>query len=148
MAKETDWAWAAGFFEGEGSFSIQRAGRKKPGQFMGWVQIGQKHPEPLLFIQEILEDYTCLRETSTVQVNGKRIDSHQLYISSIKGTRFLKRILPYMHHPEKIAKAKIYVRVFTEEGKQGVKLSEERVAARENAWKDLLELRAEIRGDL
>jgi len=147
MAKETDWAWAAGFFEGEGSFSIQRHRSKRPGRFVGCLQITQKHPEPLLFVQEILEDYTSLREVTTT-CNGAGFGSFWLNISSIKGTRFLENVLPFMHHPEKIAKAKIYVRIFTEEGRQGVKLSEERVVAREKAWKDWLELRAEIRGDL
>ena len=147
MAKDTDWAWAAGFFEGEGSFSIGRQGKKKPGQFGGWVQMSQKHPEPLLFLQEILEDYAPFHEVTTM-CNGVRFGSFQLNISSLNGTRFLKKVLPYMHHPEKIAKAKIYVRMFAEEGRQGVKLSEERVAVREDAWKDWLELQAEIRGDL
>jgi len=140
MVKDTNWAWVAGFFEGEGSFSIGRVGKRKPGQFSGWVEISQKNPVPLEFLQEILEDYVPLREMKSGQF--------VLYISSIKGTRFLKKILPFMHHPEKVAKAKIYMRIYTEEGRQGIKLSEKRVEERENAWKDWLELLAEIRGDL
>jgi len=147
MSNETDWAWVAGFFEGEGSFCIQRSWKKKPGRFVGWVEISQKHPEPLLFIQEILEDCTILHEETRV-CNGVRFGTHTLVIHTIKATRFLKRVLPFMHHPEKIAKAKIFVRIFTEEGHSGIRLTEKRIEERENAWKEWLELKAEIRGDL
>lgn len=45
--KDTDFAWAAGFIDGEGSFSIRvyRNGKKKMIQPV--VQVTQFHPEPL-----------------------------------------------------------------------------------------------------
>lgn len=47
MASEAEWAWAAGFYEGEGTLIMH--GQNRGYQF----QIGQKDPEPLNRFQQI-----------------------------------------------------------------------------------------------
>lgn len=148
MAKDTDWAWAAGFFEGEGCISLSRVrcgGKVKRGYFTGGLEISQKCPEPLEFIQELLEEAGIDSRLREVEFHPGRL-TPTLYVSCRPGAQVLQRVLPYIHHPEKIAKMTIYLKMNALMGKQGVKLTEDLVTEREKVWCEWLELREKIRG--
>lgn len=80
--RERDLGWAAGFFEAEGSLSLNL---NNSSGFMGWVQAGQKCREPLDRLQELFGGVVRYARSSTqwqwVQ-NGKA------------ATPFLEAILP------------------------------------------------------
>lgn len=88
--KETDIAWAAGFFEGEGNLSLSTNGA---GGFMGMVQVGQKSREPLDRLQKLFGGTVGYWRSSYVWA---------WYLCSKKALPFLETIEPYITpgHPK------------------------------------------------
>lgn len=149
MAKDTDWAWLAGFFEGEGCINLGRfryKGEIKRGYFEGGLEISQKCAEPLEFIQKLLGEAGIDSTLREVEFHPGRL-TPTLYISFSQGGQVLQGVLPDMHHPEKIAKAKLFIEMRMLIGKRGAKLTEKLIAEREKVWCKWLELREKIRGN-
>lgn len=143
--KETDLAWVAGFFDGEGSICITRL-KNHPTAFSGTVNISQKKP---FLLQEVLDivvayapDYdigaTRVRSVKWSQCNGNHLPFNQW-----KGTVFLELILPFVRKPKQRRRAEIYCRMFPPEKK-----GEHRGPERLDIFVEWLQLRVqEQKGD-
>ena len=93
LAKETELAYAAGFFDGEGWITIETR-RLKNQPNINWrlrIGAGQDSVEPLLIFQEIWGGTIIKAKT---RANGKT--SHQWWLSTNMASRFLRDVLPYL----------------------------------------------------
>jgi hypothetical protein len=99
--KQTDIAWAGGFFDGEGS-SVCRINNGNPFSIMQ-ITLGQKDYKgsiapTLIRFQEILGVGKIYRKTLT----GKEIDMHQFYVCKfVDVQRTIKLLWNYISEPKK-----------------------------------------------
>jgi hypothetical protein len=84
VPSETDLAWIAGFFDGEGCISARITAE---GRTTLQVSIGQKDRTQLAFIQEIFGG-------SITKIKGK--DHYHLSMYATRSTRMLEAIMPYL----------------------------------------------------
>lgn len=104
MNKETDLAWLAGVFDGEGCISIS------PRYRSGSVSLSQQNKE---FIELILVLCAKLKLSEPVlHLPTSHSLGFTLYWNGQWGTKFLAVVLPYLHHPWKCKQAKIYMKFF------------------------------------
>jgi len=101
--KETDVAWAAGFFEGEGSLSIYFSVN---GDFNGRIGASQKAREPLDKLQELFGGKVYLRKHDGV---------HSWECSSKQALPFLRKIYPYIVSPLRRQEIAIYTAFWSTE---------------------------------
>ena len=89
MIQDTEWAYIAGLFEGEGCAGNYNSGRQKNGKQRKRIQvsISQKNPMVLKWLKKIL-GYGRLR------VKNDGISEWRIKDSN--GKEFLRSILPYM----------------------------------------------------
>jgi len=92
--KETDVAWAAGFFEGEGSLTICFSY-----EFHGQVSASQKAREPLDKLVKLFGGRVHLR---------KRDSCYIWQLASKKALPFLKKIYPYIVSPLRRQEISVY----------------------------------------
>jgi len=114
--EDEDLPYLAGFFEAEGCINIGRLSLKT-GQLGGIVTISQKSPVMLQRVVEVVsrQGLPVPRLYST-SGNG-------LVFNRLKGKTLLEKLLPFMHHPEKIARAEFYIKFFNTNGRlqKGIK---------------------------
>jgi hypothetical protein len=87
-------AWAAGFFDGEGSINIVRVKHSKNGTMSHVlsVEVSQVDPRPLQYLQEIWGGSIRVRQPST----KKAQPSYLWYVRNITAEKFLSEIRPYL----------------------------------------------------
>lgn len=83
---DTDIAWAAGFFEGEGGLAL---GENRAG-FRGRITCSQKHLEPLTELKRLFNGVVYVRKNPMGNLQGS------WELSSKTAVPFLKAILPYI----------------------------------------------------
>ncbi len=83
LATESDWAWLAGFLEGEAHFSMRNGG--------GVITASQVNPEPLVKVHAI-----CGGRVSTQQRSGKSKDILVWRLGGDKARHVLRKIHPLM----------------------------------------------------
>jgi hypothetical protein len=95
MIVETDYAYAAGLMDGEGSICIRRYDYKKPGHnlpaFSLYVEIRMTNKEGVEFIKDTFGG--CLTNKGVTKT-GKTIYDWKIYGN--KAAAFLENILPYL----------------------------------------------------
>lgn len=95
MASETDLAWVAGFFDGEGhcGLAIWAAAVQKNPAYKSNVDITNTNREILMTIYRIV-GLGALSDTVKGTVKKKR--PYALYFPNLHQVKFLKLILPYL----------------------------------------------------
>lgn len=93
MIPETDIAYAAGLFDGEGSVTINSP-QKNRGYTL-FVSVSQKNRLITDWLHELWPGYLGY---------NKRNDIHRWMLSSRKGSSFLETILPYLKGKKEVAK--------------------------------------------
>lgn len=136
MTENEKLAWAAGFFDGEGSIVISETSQ---GRFAGHVILAQKRIEPLKYVQKIAaaHDIMCPNPRQVYWANGGK--GYTLAFNSQKGRAFLELLLPYLQEPEKKTRALFYIRFFIPGG--GYPLG----AEKKKLWPEWLKIRATAR---
>ena len=98
MSKSHEFAWAAGFFDGEGWIKIQSRG----GNYIGYyLRIGvcQVKKEPLLKMQKIFGGNVRVKQ----QAIGNRKLQYIWTLSTKQAAEALVSMLPYMVHKNDVA---------------------------------------------
>lgn len=91
---DADYAWAAGFIDGEGGVYIHKARKGKYTYVRGVLKVNQAiYSAPILRLQQLLGG--TVRERKTLTVTGKQVFEWQLTKSS-ELQASLPLILPYM----------------------------------------------------
>lgn len=93
MSKSHEFAWAAGFFDGEGWVKIQSRG----GDYIGFylrIGISQVKQEPLLKMQKIFGGNVRVKQEAI----GNRKLQYIWTLSTQQAAEALKSMLPYMVH--------------------------------------------------
>ena len=125
-------AWAAGFFEGEGSITIQKRRRRGYSSRFAYilrVGVGQRDTKPL----ELLKAYWG----GTYHQLGHR-PSWEWFISSNQASRFLKDISPYLQFRGGLVE--LAFEFFNSIGKPGKWVTREKEEYREGLRNKVLEL--------
>lgn len=100
MSKQTEYAWAAGFFDGEGCASIQH----QKGYYCARLHVVQKDIRPLEHFKAIFE----LSETlHSVQRQQRKHLYYRLTISGARAAEILTLMLPYLTLKREVAEAVI-----------------------------------------
>lgn len=118
MSKSHEFAWAAGFFDGEGWVKIQ----KRTGKYLGYyLRVGINHvrPEPLEKIQRIFGGK--IRWDDRQQ--GNRKGRHVWTLSTAQAAEFLRCILPYLANKDR--EAELGLEYYSTVGKRGQSTSDE-----------------------
>lgn len=131
---QEDLPWLAGFFDGEGCISVSKAKGRVYSHYAGQVTISQKNLVPLDEVVNILDHLGLKIPHAYVQKGCTSLRFH-----SVHGAAFLTYLLPYLRHPERIAKAEIYVKLFAP-GTYKKKMRPERDAL----WEQWLELKGDV----
>jgi len=105
MASQTEYAWAAGFFDGEGCVSISCTNRNRR-HYQLMVQVAQKDIKPLEAWREIFQISTPIRETSRAR-HGVISYYHRLFFHGPEARRVLQLMLPYLRLKREVAEAGI-----------------------------------------
>ena len=107
MTTETDLAWAAGFFDGEGYVTIGRSVSKyKDKTYHGYyLRVGINHvaPEPLEKFDEMFGGGLKRNVVSNCNDGCNRKPRTQWQLQETKAIEFLKKIYPYLCNKEKAA---------------------------------------------
>ena len=90
---ELDYAWAAGFLDGDGSFSLRAYNRYKRNMIQPVVQSSQLCPEPLERLYKIADGGSI--NDNTVSPLGKQVWRIQIY-GRDRLITFLNGIYPYL----------------------------------------------------
>ena len=106
IMEETDIAWSAGFFEGEGSICLNDAGR--------WVSANQKDKAPLEKLQRLWGGTIKVFKT---RLKGKNHGLWQWSLYSKKALPFLKAILLYIPTPLRREEIEKYIEFYTLEAR-------------------------------
>jgi hypothetical protein len=96
-ADKSDGAWAAGFFEGEGSISVSRLSikkRRRSPEYRLGVRIVNTDPRPLCRLQRLFGGHIYAHEPKT-KPRCSRAFTWQLTMAA-EQVRFLEVILPYL----------------------------------------------------
>jgi hypothetical protein len=99
MSKSHEFAWAAGFFDGEGWVKIQKRGSKK---YLGYyLRIGINHvdPAPLYKLQKLFGG--SVRHDK--KVNGNRKPRYVWTLSTKNAKEFLSALMPYLVNKREVA---------------------------------------------
>ncbi len=109
--KKEKLCWLAGFFDGDGSMSIQKANVS----FAGSVFFGNSCIELLKTVEVFL--YELGFSTEDVRCYGYPYDGSRSHPSvrlhNTAGARLLKMMLPYIQHPKQQKRAEIFIEAFT-----------------------------------
>lgn len=106
--RETDLAWVAGFFDGDGSMHIARS--KDGTRYTGGVQISQRREPGLLWeVRSIMMAYGL--EAPPVSF-WRTSNIFHLNFSSTKGSKFLRLILPYIRNLHQRQRAEIFLEMW------------------------------------
>src|SRR5258708_5563298 len=89
MSEQTQYAWAAGFFDGEGCVSLHRQGRWTCARII----LVQKDIRPLEQFRSIFD---CTEMLSVVTRRNRRNHYYRLVISGRKAADVLTKMLPYL----------------------------------------------------
>ena len=96
MVKQSDRAYAAGFFDGEGCVHIQmlkkRVGQRRSPSYQLTLVLDQVDPAPLMHIQSIFGGRVRCR----MRKNGNRRAQFTLAFYGPQAARFLKQIRPFL----------------------------------------------------
>lgn len=98
MSKSHEFAWAAGFFDGEGWVKIQKRG----GRYLGYyLRIGINHvdPRPLNKMEKLFGG--SLRYDTNVE--GKRKPRWVWTLSTQAAAQFLRSVMPYLANKNDVA---------------------------------------------
>ncbi|KKN17431.1 hypothetical protein LCGC14_0966010 [marine sediment metagenome] len=102
--------WLAGFFDGDGSMSIQKANVS----FAGSVFFGNSCIALLKTVETFL--YELGFSTEDVRCYGYPYDGSRSHPSvrlhNTAGARLLKMMLPYIQHPKQQKRAEIFIEAF------------------------------------
>lgn len=125
MIKDTDIAWSAGFFDGEGWLVIQKRGGKYKSHYL---RIGIAHvaPEPLYEMQRLYGGN--IRKDS--KVYGNRKPRHVWTLSCSKAANAVMQMQPYLHNKNEVCRLGLEFQKTMLE--KGAKVPEEVVILREN----------------
>lgn len=127
MSRGVDLAWLAGFFEGEGCITIGPKLRSP-----GMVNISQQNEMCITRVLVLCKKLKLPKPY--IQLPTKNSFGFCLWWYTLKGTKFLQAVHPYLRHPHKLARADIYLRFFAPERKKEQGRTEERLALLEE-WK-------------
>jgi len=121
MSLAHEFAWCAGFFDGEGFVSIQRRNRKaKSGKFYSghYLRIGINHvaPEPLLEIQRIFGG--GVRKSDWIR--GNRKPRHRWTVSCEAANQALIKMMPYFKNKNKVAEIGLNLHKTMQKNKQSL----------------------------
>ena len=100
MSKSHEFAWAAGFFDGEGYIIIHKRGGNR---YLGYyLRVGINHvnPKPLIKIQKLFGGN--LREDK--KIYGNRKPRWVWTLSTKAASEFLIKILPYLSNKDDVSK--------------------------------------------
>lgn len=96
MSRSHSIAWAAGFFDGEGSVSIH-APQPKRGCHNLHISISQKVQEPLLEVQRLFGGKIYIKSDK-----GRAV-GYQWNVGSVKAADMLRQMMPYLVHKNQVA---------------------------------------------
>jgi hypothetical protein len=107
MITETDLAWAAGFFDGEGYVTIGRSVSKyKDKTYHGYyLRVGINHvaPEPLIRFQRLFGG-KLVKDVDNRNLDGcSRKKRTQWTLQETKAVAFLDLLYPYLYNKDKVA---------------------------------------------
>lgn len=124
MSKETDLAWLAGFFEGEGCISISKNERDI---FQGHLTISQRNIQVLKNIEAVVT-----ASSLPVPHRHKFGGSVHLLWYCFDAAEVLQLLLPYMHHPKYCELALLYLEIYKPEERpaQGTRTGSKRCEER------------------
>lgn len=99
--KETDWAWFAGFMDGEGTFTVSyyRTDGDKP-QYQPCITVSNTCPSAVLRVQKIVESLGLQLNITTTNLHAKNVAWADAYhirthkLSSIQ--KILYKSMPYL----------------------------------------------------
>jgi len=94
MSKSHEFAWAAGFFDGEGWIKIQTRGGDKYFGFYLRIGVSQVKQEPLLKLKKTFGGNVRIKQ----QAKGNRKLQYVWTLSTKQAALALKNMLPYMVH--------------------------------------------------
>lgn len=100
MSKQAQYAWAAGFTDGEGCISIQR----QKGYFCVRFHLVQKAAEPLEFFRKVFELTESLH---TVTRKDRRHPYYRLTVSGKRAAEILRLMLPHLTLKREVAEVAI-----------------------------------------
>jgi len=100
MATQTQYAWAAGFFDGEGCASIQR----QKGYYCARLHVVQKDIRPLEHFQQV---FGLTEKLHTVTRSNRRHKYYRLTVSGARAAEILTLMLPYLTLKREVAEAVI-----------------------------------------
>jgi hypothetical protein len=99
MSISHEFAWAAGFFDGEGWVKIQsRGGDKYLGYYLR-IGVGQVKLEPLLKLQKIFGGNVRVKQEAI----GNRKRQHVWTLSTKQAAHALRCMMPYLVHKNDVA---------------------------------------------
>lgn len=131
-----DLAWLAGFFDGEGCVAISKP--RGYYEYHGAVTISQQEGIVLEHVRTIAEEQGFpIHEAYRGGYAPNNVLC--LRLSNQKGRTFLQKLLPFMHHEAKIARAKFYIKFFSYDGRY-LKKGEENM--KHTLWPEWQKLRA------
>lgn len=110
MGRETDLAWLAGFFEGEGSINLHRSGNGWGGILTLSQQNKQLIENVVVLVQELGLPKPRIQEP--VAYEHSQNNCWSLCWNCNKGSLFLESVRCYFRHPYKIARADIYLKFY------------------------------------
>lgn len=93
MSKSHEFAWAAGFFDGEGWVKIQSRGGEYTGFYLR-IGVSQVKQEPLIKMQQIFGGIVRIKQ----QAIGNRKLQYVWTLSTKQAAEALRCMLPYMVH--------------------------------------------------
>ncbi len=106
LVRDTDYAWAAGFFDGEGCVSICKSAQRGQNNRLMSLKIifTQLDPSPLILIKEI---FNSDRPLQVVSGRGMQRDYHRLTFSGPTAAFALEKMLPYLTVKRQLAEVGI-----------------------------------------
>lgn len=133
---ETDKAWAAGFFDGEGCIYLAKV--KNHGGNLLYelrVEAAQIDPLPIIKLHEMFGGW---KGKQTIKIGSKR-DVHKWKLSSLKAEYFLETVLPYLTTKRTQAVLGLEFRKLI--SRKNHIMSSEQMTSRENIYIQLKELK-------
>lgn len=140
MSKIADYAWAAGFFDGEGSVSIKKSSASKTGNsFQLLLHAAQVDPEPLEKMKNIFGGNLCSYERQRKGLSyAERYWEWGLVGSGAK--QALLAMLPYLTIKRERAEMAVDFQSVLEERGRGGKLSIDEVETRKAFYDGMRQL--------